>query len=167
LARPSRANGALVPACCAAALAVLAALQLALTSDVALPEAGWTGGGGQLAMPRIGTTAIPGRLREDPIFSPTRSGSPGAEGATHAGPLGGNSIAGAITVGRRSFAMILRPDGTILRLPVGGMIDGHQLLALSPDGAVFRKDGKRVHVAFGAGRIPPTEPSAGYQEEQE
>ncbi len=166
LARPSRANGALVPACCAAVLAGLAGLQLVLTGDVALPAVGWSGGGARVAMPTIAGTAIPGRLLTNPIFSPARTGG-GADGAVAEGPLGATSVAGAITIGGRSFAMIARADGAIVRLPVGGRLDDMQLLALSPEGAIFRKDGKRIFVAYGPARTQPAAQDAGYQEEQE
>lgn len=163
LARPSRANGALVPACCAAVLAGLAGLQLVLTGDVALPAPGWSGGGARVVMPSIAGAAIPAKLLENPIFSPARTGS----SVVAEGPLGATSVAGAITISGRSFAMIARADGAIVRLPVGGRLDGMQLLALSPEGAIFRKDGKRIFVAYGPARTQPAAQDAGYQEEQE
>jgi hypothetical protein len=166
LAHPSTANGALVPACCAAALVGMAVLQLVLTRDVALPAAAWSGGGVQLTMPQFGAIAIPGQLRENPVFSPDRTDS-GRDAAVADGPLGATSLAGAMTIGRRGFAVLVRPDGAIVRLPVGGTIDGMQLLTLSAQGAVFRKDGQRVQVAFGPARTPPEGQPAGTEEEQE
>lgn len=160
LAKPTRANGALMPALCAGALAVLAALQFALTTHPEPPPPSWSGGGTHAAMPRIAGRAAPEALLRGSIFAPTRTlQAQGTEGAPS--PLGGAAVAGAVTVRGRSYAVIQRADGQVVRLPVGGRIEGMRLVALSPEGAVFQSGGQRSHIAFGtAVRAAEPEPEA-------
>lgn len=167
LAIPTRANGALVPALCAAMLALLAALQFALTSDIELPEQGWSGGAARAEMPQIAGRSTPPILRTASIFSPTRTAQ--GEGTTGAAlQLGGAAVAGTITVRGRSYAVVQRPDGQLIRLPVGGRLGGMQLIALLPEGAVFMAEGKRVQIAFGSAMLStPATPAADIEEEQE
>lgn len=144
---PTRANRAVMPALCAAVLLVLAALQLVLTSDVQLPEQSLSGGGVRSKLPGIAPDGIDPLLLRNAIFAPTRTA--GAE-QSEATPLGGASLAGAVTVAGRSMAIVQRADGTVVRLPLGGSVSGMRLIAINRSGAVFVSGGKRVYVAFGA-----------------
>lgn len=138
---------------CAGTLAVLAALQFGLTANPELPEPGWSGGGTRVAMPLVAGRALPEALLRSTIFAPTRTLQlKGAEGAPS--PLQGASVAGSITVRGRSYAVIQRSDGQIVRLPIGGRIAGQRLVSLSPEGALFQSGGQRSRIPYGTSARP-------------
>lgn len=154
LQRPTSANGALLPAACSAALAVIALLQLGLTQPVELPQQGASGSAAQASLPRLVARPVPPILEKISIFAPERTaGGSGASG--NSSQLGGHRLAGALSVRGRTVAILQGPDGTARRLPVGGAIGGMTLLGVDGDGATFRKDGKRIHVGFGRAAPAP------------
>lgn len=162
LARPTRANGALLPAVCAGTLAVLAGLQFALTANPELPEPGWSGGGTRGAMPLIAGRAVPEALLRGSIFAPTRTlQAKGPDGAPS--PLQGASVAGAVSIRGRGYAVIQRANGQVVRLPVGGRFAGMRLVALSPEGALFQSGGARSRIPYGT-TVRPAEPAAEAEE---
>ncbi len=143
---------------------MLVALQFALTSDIALPEPGWAGGGVRGALPGIAALAAPNVLLQRTIFSPLRTASGNSE-TVALSP--GIAVAGTVTVRGRSFAIIQTPGGKIVRVPLGGRIGGMRLVALNPTGAEFIAQGKRISVAFGAAAISPALQDSALEEEQE
>lgn len=164
LAKPTVANRALLPAVCAGVLAALAVSQFALTRDIALPEPGRAGGGVRGVLPEMASMSAPSVLREQSVFSPLRTAN--RIGAARSGSAG-IAVAGAVTVAGRSFAIVQTPDGRVIRLPVGGRIAGMQLIALTPEGARFIAQGRRVSVAYGAIATPPAPQDTALEEEQE
>lgn len=160
LARPTRANGALLPALCAGLLAGLAGLQFAMTANPELPEPGFAGGGARSVLPLIAGSAVPEVLARSSIFAPTRTLQAKSEGGAPS-PLQGASVAGAVSVRGRSYAVIQRADGQIVRLPVGGRIAGQRLVSLSPDGAIFQSGATRSRIPYGTTVAPAAaEPEA-------
>ena len=164
LATPTAANRALLPAASAGVLAVLAVFQFASTRDIALPRPGGAGGGVRGVLPEIASMSAPTLLSERSIFSPLRTFSPNRPGTS---ATAGIAVAGVVTVAGRSFAIIQAPDGRVIRLPVGGRIAGMQLIALTPEGARFIAQGKRVSIAYGATAAPPVPQDTAPEEEQE
>jgi hypothetical protein len=157
--KPARANGALFPALCALALALLAAMQLLLTGPARLPdETGPRGGGVRAAMPEIRPGAVDPVLRAAPIFTPGRTMagsehgvSAGADGAgAGSGLPGGWQLAGSVSVRGRAYAIVQDAAGRVIRLAPGGRIAGARLVSLSADGAVFVSGGQRMSIPFGA-----------------
>jgi hypothetical protein len=166
LARPTRANGALVPALCAAVLLLCVALQLALTSDVEIPEAGRAGARARPQVPLIAGQFVPPIIQERPIFSPSRTLAIASD-QTVALPLGGAAVAGTVSIKGRTYAVIQRPDGTITRLAVGQRYGGWRLRSLSPTGALFDKGAQKLPMSFGAAMAQPTTQTAENEEEQQ
>ncbi len=164
LSPPSRADGSLLPACCAAFLAALAALQLALTGAAEVPAPGWAGGGVRAGLPPIAVPAPDPVLRETTIFSPARTATATRDAVSS--PLAGTAIAGSIAVRGRSYAVVQRPDGRVARVGLGGMIAGYRLVALEPDGAILSNAGKRIRVVYGAAPVLPS-PEAPAEETEE
>ena len=165
LAQPTRANRALFPAICAGGLALCLLLQLALTGGVEIPEVSPSGGQTRADFPSIGGQSLPPILREKSIFSPGRTAtSAGAEAAQ--APLGGAVVAGAVSIRGRSYAVIQRPDGSIVRLGVGGFFEGWRLRALTSNAALFDQGAQKLILNFGARSVQAPPQSAEYEEEQ-
>lgn len=143
-----------MPAFCTAVLAVMAVLQLALTSAVELPAQGWGGGGARSALPVVAHVGIDPLLMRSAIFSPTRTAI-AADGQGVPAPLGGARVAGAITVSGRALAIVQHADGSVTRLPLGASLSGMRLVALGRDGATFASGTGRLHVAFGSAPAAP------------
>lgn len=155
LQRPTRANGAVVPAAICGVLAALGGLQLALTHPVGLPQQRQAVTARQPPLPRPAVTPTPPILARTSIFAPGRAASDGSAQAA------GHVLAGTLSVRGRAVAIMQAPGGAVRRVPVGGTIDGMTLLALDAGGASFRKDGQRIHIAFGRptpGAAPPQQP---------
>lgn len=167
LSPPNRADGTLLPACCAACLAALGALQLGLTGAVEVPAAGWAGGGVRAGLTPIALAAADPVLRETTIFSPARTA--GAAGDAAGSPLGGTAIAGSVAVRGRSYAVVQRPDGSVARVGLGGIVAGYRLVALEPDAAILSNAGKRIRVAYGAAPVlqSPDAPAEDIEEQSE
>jgi hypothetical protein len=165
LAKPTRANRSLVPAICAVALTAMLALQLGLTRGVDLPETGWSGGGARSQLPEIAGQFVPPILKQQSIFSPTRTAQVAGVVAVVL-PLNGAVVAGMISVRGRSYAVIQQPGGTIVRLPIGGRYAGWRLRNLSADGAVFDRGSKRLPLSFGAIPAQPVTETTENEEQQ-
>jgi hypothetical protein len=163
LTRPTRANRALIPAVCATALVAMLGLQLALTKGIELPEAGWSGGGVRSQLPNVAGQFVPPILKQQSIFSPSRTAQAGT-GTAVALPLNGAIVAGMVSVRGRSYAVVQQPGGTIVRLPVGARYAGWRLRSLSTYGAVFEQGSTRLPLTFGA---LPAQPSAETTENEE
>lgn len=165
LTRPTRANRALFPAICAGGLALCLALQLALTGGLEIPSDSLSGGLSRADLPAITGAPVPPILRENSIFSPGRTAMGTAAEAAQA-PLGGAAVAGAVSIKRRSYAVIQRADGRVLRLPVGGVFEGWRLRALTENAALFDKGGQKLVLNFGARSLQSPPQPAEYEEEQ-
>ena len=152
LPRPSRADGTLLPAACAGALVAMAGLQLALTGEVDLPDAGWSGGGARAVLPAIPAPPVPSGLQRDTIFDPARTGD-APDATANERPGGGLVVAGTITRRGRTLAIMQAPGGGITYLAPGGRIAGMRLLALPAQGALFETKGQRGLVPYGS--APP------------
>lgn len=142
-----------LPLALAVVLTVAAVAQLADTGAVELPSAGALGGGARRVVEQGGVPTTPAAaLGPRQLFAPTRTAaSAGAvEGAVAADPLGGVRIAGSVTIGRRSYAIAVRPGQPPRRVPVGGVVGEWRLVALQPGAAVLRRGGERLEVPFGA-----------------
>jgi hypothetical protein len=152
---------------CAAALATLAVLQLALTRPLEVQPAGWSGGGTRGGLPQITAVNIEPVLRRSIIFMPQRTAqanaAPGAGGTVvPSGPI----LAGTISLRGRVFGVFQRADGSVAYVPVGGSIGGMRLSAVNEAGGIVRRGGKSERLAFGRQPIAP--PSSGENvEEQE
>lgn len=160
---PTVANRALLPAICAGALALAAALQLALTRDIALSEPDWTGARARGQLPAMAAIPAPARLREHSIFSPLRTAITSSDGR----PTAAIAVAGVVTAAGRSFAIIQLPGGKVTRLPLGGRVAGMRLVALKSDHAEFIAQGKRISITFGTAAYSAAPQDETVEEEQE
>lgn len=140
-----------LPLALAVVLTVAAVAQLADTGEVELPPAGALGGGARRVVEQGGVPTTPAAaLGPRQLFAPTRAAASATDGAVAADPLGGTRIAGSVTIGRRSYAIAIRPGQPPRRVPVGGAVGGWRLVALQPGAAVLRRGGERLEVPFGA-----------------
>lgn len=147
------------------ALALGLVLQLAFVGETEMPDAGWTGGGARAGMPSITGQFAPKILSEQSIFSPARTANTGTDQAIQA-PLGGATVAGTVSIRGRSYAVVQRPDGAIVRLAVGGRYEGWRLRSLSSAGAVFDKGAQRLPITFGVMPVQTAPQSTENEEEQ-
>lgn len=140
-------------------------LQLALTGDVEIPDESWSGGRPRAEMPRIVGQFVPPILLERPVFSPGRTATGAADQAIQA-PLGGAVVAGTVSVKGRSYAVVQRPDGVVVRLAVGARYAGWRLRSLSSTGAVFDQGAQRLSLTFGVAPAQTVTETAENEEEQ-
>ncbi len=144
LARPSSADGTLLPAVLTGVLALTLAVQFALPETIDLPPAGPIGAGA--LMPRLADPrprGVPAAVLARPIFAPSGATADGEEGVAAADPLGGAVIAGFIGVGRARVALVTEGK-TVRRVGVGGTIAGWRLVGLTPEAALLRRGGERL-----------------------
>ncbi len=136
------------------------ALQLLLTQEVALPDAGWSRGNRQAAMPQMAGGFVPTVLQERPVFDPSRTAQAKSDAAVDL-PLGGAVVAGVVTVRGRSHVIVQPAQGSPVKLAVGGYFRGWRLRSISADGAQFVKGGTPLRVALGGtpAQPQPEEPS--------
>lgn len=154
-----------LPALLAAVLAVAAVVQLLDTGEVELPPAGALGGGGQRVVEQPGMPVTPASAMRRSIFAPSAVAA-GAGAAAPSDPLGGTRIAGSVTIGRRSYAIVLAPGQPPRRVPVGGTVAGWRVSALTATGAVLRRGAERLELPFGA-QGPAVAESPPEEEEQQ
>lgn len=153
-ARPSRADGTLLPAMLAGVLLLVLLTQFVLTDTVPLPEGGPVGAGA--LMPRLSDPAargVPAAVLSRPIFAPSDTVADGSEGEASGDPLGGAAVVGSIGIGRARVAMVTEA-GRIRRVGIGGSIAGWRLAAITPDGVVLTRGGERLERPFAAGTLP-------------
>lgn len=159
---PTSANGARLPAFCAALLAALAGLQLWLTADVEIADTVPPSRSVRVALPAFAFSPAPTVLTGQSMFAPARTGAVGVD----TGPLDGASVAGMISVRGRAYAVIRTSDGGVVRLPVGGRYQGLRLRRLTPEAAIFDRGGSIITVNYGAASIPSTPAAAENEEPQ-
>ncbi|WP_375287651.1 hypothetical protein [Sphingomonas sp.] len=162
-ARPSRADGTLLPAMLAGVLLLVLLTQFVLTDTVPLPEGGPIGAGA--LMPRLSDPSprgVPAAVLGRPIFAPTDDVvSEDGDEAGESNVLGGAAIVGSIGVGRARVAVVTE-GGRIRRVGVGGSIAGWRLAAITQEGVVLTRGGERLERPFTAGDLPdaPEAPEA-------
>jgi hypothetical protein len=142
-ARPAR-----LPAVLALGLVAMAALQLALPSPIDLPPADSVARVGIGPLPADPAPVfIPASLTDGGLFAPV-AGAPGAAAATD--PLGGVTIAGVVQKGRMRLALVVGPGTTMHYVAAGGQIAGWRLVSLGQSGALLRRAGDHIDLAYGA-----------------
>lgn len=134
----------------AALLAVACATQIALPDEDAPPPIApmRAGGGAPAPLPR---PAVPSPARIAAAAAATRAlflppPAPAAGGA------GGPVVAGAISIGRRTLAIVEEPGGRIRQVPPGGRIGEWRLLRISPGDVTLGQGNARTRIPFG-GRV--------------
>lgn len=146
-----------MPAILLAVLVLTGAMQLALTGEPDLPEAGV--GRVSFANPSLSVTptAVAPVILARPLFGPGRgvAGGPSSAGTT---ALGGATVAGSIIRGRQRLLFLREADGTIITLRPGGDYRGWRLAAITEEGARFARDGELLRINYGS-QAP--EPAAG------
>ncbi len=157
----------MLPAMASAVLVLITALQLLLTREIELPDAGWSRGNGSVTMPSLSGRFVPTALREQPIFDPRRTAQAKTASAVADLPLGGAVVAGVVTIKGRSYAIIQPPQGSAVNLPVGSRFRGWQLRSISSDGAQFVKGGAPIRIALGGTPTLSQPESLGEEEEQQ
>lgn len=148
---PNRADGTLLPALLAVALAATLLAQLGWTArepelppalPVSVPVSNFR-------VPTISPVAASGEIFRRPIFAPRQSASAASDGAPPP-MLGGAVVAGTVSVRGRTFAVVRRPNGTSFNMAIGGRLNGWSLTALRDEGAIFVKGNTRQTMAYGA-----------------
>lgn len=143
-------------ALCAALLLLCLAAQFTLPAEADLPE----GAAPPIrlaaaALPPNMPTVVPPAILASPIFAPrarmTTAGGDG--GPAMYSPLGGASIAGTVTIRRRSAAIVRGIDGKVSHVGIGAVINGWRLAALDSGGATLLRGAERIHLDFGAASI--------------
>lgn len=119
----------------------------------------------RVVLPSISGQTLPPILLQNPIFSPARTAND-AKSAAALNPLGGAVVAGAVSIRGRSYAVIQRPDGAIVRLGIGSVYAGWRLRSLSTSGALFEQGAQKMTLNFGIAPTPVSTSSAEYEEEQ-
>lgn len=154
----------MLPALLALLLAVLLIVQFLIVAPVDLPETAFGVGRNAASLPIVARNAVADRaIAENDVFSPLRSTAGGAD-AVASGPLGGVVLAGSVSVGGRSYAMVIAPGGKVSRLAPGGSINGWRLLNLGASGARFGRGSERLDLPFGGSA--PQAPSADEETDQ-
>lgn len=143
----------MVPAAAAAALALLAALQIGWSRPTPLP-------------PPDAITPV----RLDPVPLPSLAVPPagrplfGAGGATTtaaANPLDGARAVGVARQGGRTLAFLQAADGHVTTLGLGQAYAGWQLVGIGADGLRFGRGGDRATLPLGAGSAATTPAGSG------
>lgn len=149
---PPRDSRARLPVGLTLVLAALAAGQLALPHAVSLPP------GGTVAMlatghapPPPARIGVPAILAVRPLFAPVVQAAANAP----IDPLGGAVIAGSVSRGGATFALVQMPGGVIRTVAPGAVIAGWRLVALTPAGAQLVRAGNSLFVAYGAHAVAP------------
>jgi len=119
----------------------------------------------RVVLPPISGQLLPPILLQNPMFSPARTATD-AKSASDKARLGGAVIAGAVSIRGRSYAVIQRPDGTIVRLGIGSVYAGWRLRSLSTSGALFEQGAQKMTLNFGTAPTLVSTSSAEYEEEQ-
>lgn len=119
----------------------------------------------RVVLPPISGQLLPPILLQNPMFSPARTATD-AKGAAAQAPLGGAVVAGAVSIRGRSYAVIQRPDGAIMRLGIGSVYAGWRLRSLSTSGALFEQGAQKMTLNFGIAPTLVSTSSAEYEEEQ-
>ena len=153
--RPSRDNGALMPALLCGVLVLMLALQFALPRDDELPTEVRRVVPARLAQSQVGRVAADPIILRSALFSPGRGG--GGANVAAAGPLDGAAVVGMVRGRGFARAVLQQSDGSAVSVPIGGSYRGWRLIALSQGNAVFSKEGERLAMAFTTGRILPNE----------
>lgn len=148
---PRSVDGTLLPAALSALLVAAGLLQLLWTGAPELPDEGvgrvMPASEAALSLPRaIAPPVIMGR----PLFSPTRTAGTQSVATGGDGPLGGASPVGMMSRGRAARLFLKLPDGSIQRLPVGGIYQGWRLVALTEDGAMFVQGQEKIKINYGS-----------------
>lgn len=157
---PPRGSPARLPFLLLPVLAAAAALQLALPGHVDLPPAGIPARIGEagMAAPPPPVMVPPVLAGRDP-FAPV-SGKPGAAAGAlpppPPDPLGGAVVSGIVQHGAKRVGVVLRADGTVGYLAVGGTLHGWRLQALTAAGPRFERGRHAILTpAYGAHPSPP------------
>lgn len=166
---PRRADRTLLPAVLAGGLAVALLMQIVLPAAPDMPSPLPVGTGmARFAAPSVGGSASPAAIMARPLFAPRQAMDGSGEGGGSAPVLGGASIAGTISAGGRTRAVVRRPNGEIYNIPVGGMISGWRLIGLGSGSARLRKDSQTIDLPFGAQALaPPTDAEKDEENEEE
>lgn len=116
-------------------------------------------------MPILRSQPLPAALGGVSIFSPARTRTSATDEAA-AGPLGGASVAGMISVKGRPHAIVRTAEGAIKRLAIGERFAGLRLLRLDAENAWFDDHGRAVAVRFGAAPLAMTREDSTQEEQQ-
>ncbi|MBO9579632.1 MAG: hypothetical protein J7498_01925 [Sphingobium sp.] len=149
-APPPLDKTARLPLLLCAALALGLVAQFVADRDVTPPLVGAIGGrdaGGPVAgpvQPAKGGPIIVARS----MFSPRPSAS--ANGGQGANLPDGPTVAGSIRVGRNQLLVMQGPGRRVAHVPVGGRIDGWQVIAIRQNEAMLARGEERITVPFGA-----------------
>lgn len=156
LSLPAAGSPARLPALLVPVLAGLAVVQLLLPQTP--PQPMTAGRVARVPVPPVpappSLVFAPVALNAHPLFAASGHSSPGAGGsATPAptDPLGGVRIAGSVRQGAALRAVIVRPNGTVAYLALGGRVGPWRLAALASDQArLVGPGGATLSVPFGA-----------------
>lgn len=147
---PNRADGTILPGALAAAL--LAALFAQLAWADAAPELppvlAVTQARSAVFQPTPSSAPVPSVILDRPLFAPRQSNVNAADAAPPP-ILGGMTVAGTVSVRGRTFAVLRRPNGRAINLPVGSSVAGWRLRAIGEASATFVRGGERREIAFG------------------
>jgi hypothetical protein len=157
--RPSRDNGALMPALLCGVLVLMLALQFALPTGDELPAEVRRVVPARLAQSEVGRVVPDPIILRGALFSPGRGG--GGANVAASGPLDGAVVVGMVRGRGFARAVLQQSDGSAVSVPLGGGYRGWRLIALSSGNAIFSKEGERVALTFTSGRILPNE--SGFQ----
>jgi hypothetical protein len=141
-------------------------VQLVTTGAPELPDEGVgrvKAAGNSLAIPRA---SAPPSILAKPLFSPTRAQGSGPGAVSGSGPLGGASPVGMMQRGRAARLFLKLPDGSILRMAIGGSYHGWRLAAVTEEGAIFAQGKQKTLVKFGTS-IPDAKSGAEDEEPEE
>jgi hypothetical protein len=159
-----RDNRTLLPMLCSATLLLALVMQLVLTGNTELPDDISSGGRPRTEMPAITGQFVPPILLARPMFSPVRTANNDTDQVAQA-PLGGAFVAGAVSINGKSYAVVQRPDGGIIRLAIGAGYAGWRLQSLSSTGAMFGQGKQRISMIFGVAPGPIATQTAENEEE--
>lgn len=162
---PPRGSPARLPFLLLPMLAVVAVVQLALPGHIDLPPGGVPARIGEagMALPPPQVLAPPVLASRNP-FAPVSNKPGSAAGAPQPpppDPLGGAVVSGVVQRGAQRLGVVLRADGTVRYLAVGGALNGWRLAALTPGGPRFARGRHAILTpAYGAHPSPPPVPGA-------
>lgn len=162
---PRRAERTLLPAALAALLALLLAMQLAVPSNLVLPDIG-VGRPLRLAPLIVAPLLADAEITRRPLFAPGRRETAAVGNADKATPLEGARAVGAIGVRGAVRVFLQAPDGRITRVGIGSSYRGWRLVRIAAGQLLFLRGADSVSLPITAS-APPVMPGLATTEEPE
>jgi hypothetical protein len=158
LTLPRRAEPAFRPFALALLLLALLLLQLLLPQEASFPEVG-ARVPRQLAAVEVQPLPAYAAILQRPLFVPGRrmeaDSAPEAAAIAVTASIARHAVVGVVRGNGGARAFLKMPDGNTRTLRPGDSLDGWQLAAITPAGALFRKESESITLPVQPSNAPP------------